>query len=73
MSAVNITTRSKGPLIEDNTLLPKITKIQENVKKIRNNTQIISDLVITRKNVPSISRPVKATENKVESIKKSST
>ena len=47
---VNVTTRSKGPLIEDNTLLPKIKKIQENMKKIRNNTQTlhVPNLVITR-------------------------
>ena len=73
--AVNVTTRSKGPLIEDNTLFPKIKKIQENMKKIRNNTQTqpVPNLVITRKNAPTIRKPVKATENKVESIKKSST
>ena len=73
--AINVTTRRNGPLIEDNTLLPKIKKIQENMKKIRNNTQTppIPDLVITRQNAPTISKPVKAVENKVESIKKSST
>ena len=72
--AINVTTRSKGPLIEDNTLLPKIKKIQENMKKIRNNTQNppIPDLVVTRQNSPSVSKPVKAAENKVESAKKSS-
>ena len=50
LSNVNVTTRSKRPLIEDNTLLPKIKRIQENMKKVRNNTQTqpIPDLVITR-------------------------
>ena len=50
LSDVNVTTRSKGPIIEDNTLLPKIKRIQENLKKAINNTQtqLIPDLVITR-------------------------
>ena len=50
LSDVNVTTRSKGPIIEDNTLLPKIKRIQENLKKFRNTTQaqLIPDLVITR-------------------------
>ena len=50
LSVVNVATRSKGSLYEDNTLLPKIKKIQENMKKIRNNTQTLPapDLVITR-------------------------
>ena len=45
------------------------------MKKIRNNTQTlhVPDLVITRKNTPTISKPMKDAENKVESIKKSST
>ena len=45
------------------------------MKKIRNNTKTppILDLVITRKNAPTISKLVKVTENKVGSIKKSST
>ena len=61
LSIVNVTTRSKGPLIEDNTLVPKIKKIQKNMKKIRNNTQTppVLDLVITRKNTPTISKPGK--------------
>ena len=45
------------------------------MKKIRNNTQTlpVPDLVITRQNAPTISKPVKAAENKVESLKKIST
>ena len=63
MPNVNVTMRRNGPLIEDNTLLPKIKKIQENMNKIRNNTQTppIPNLVITRQDAPSISKPVKAT------------
>ena len=64
LSYVNVTTRSKGPIIEDNTLLPKIKRIQENLKKVRNNTQtqFIPDLIITRKNTPTVSKPVKDTD-----------
>ena len=45
------------------------------MKKIRNNTQTppIPDLAITRQDTPSISKPVKVAEKKVESVKKSST
>ena len=72
LSDVNVTTRSKGPLIEDNTLLPKIKRIQENMKKVRNNTQTqpIPDLVITRQNVPTISKIMNNTKIKVEGVKK---
>ena len=75
ISVVNVETRIKGPLIEDNILHPKIKKISENMKKIKNNTQTlpVPDLVITRHNSPTISKPVKAAENKVESINKIST
>ena len=38
LSNVNVMTRSKGLIIEDNTLLPKIKTIQENLKKVRNNS-----------------------------------
>ena len=43
------------------------------MNKKRNNTQTppILDLVITRQNYPTISKLVKATKSKVESIKKS--
>ena len=72
LSDFNVTIRRKGPIIEDNTLLPKIKRIQENLKKVRNNTQtqIIPDLVITRQNTPTISKPVKESEIKVEGVKR---
>ena len=37
----NVTTRSQNPLKEDNTILPKIKKLQENMKKIKNNTSTV--------------------------------
>ena len=44
------------------------------MKKVRNNTwaQCIPYLVITRKNIPAISKPVKDAERKVEGVKKKS-
>ena len=72
---VNVTNRIKGPITDDNTLLPKIKRIQENLKKVRNNTQtqLIPDLVITRHNTPIVSKTVKDDERKVEGVKKNST
>ena len=37
----NVTTRSQNPLKEDNSILPKIKKLQENMKKIKNNTSTV--------------------------------
>ena len=75
LSYVNVTTRSKGPIIEDNTLLPKIKRIQENLKKVKNNNQtpIILEIVITKKSVPTVSKPINNTERKVEGASKNST
>ena len=33
----NVTTRSQNPLKEDNSILPKIKKLQENMKNVKNN------------------------------------
>ena len=38
ISEKNIATRSQVPFKEDNTIVPKIKKIQETIKKIKNNT-----------------------------------
>ena len=72
LSVVNVTTRSKGPIMDEILLLPKIRKIQESMKKINSNNQTppILDLVITRKKAPVVSNPVKVAESKVESNKK---
>ena len=42
ISETNVTTRSQGPLKEDNTIIPTIEKLQENIKKIKNNTQTVN-------------------------------
>ena len=39
---MNVTTRSQSSLKEDNMILPKIKKLQENMKKIKNNTQTVN-------------------------------
>ena len=72
LSAINVTTRSKGPIIDEKLLLPKIRKIQESMNKISSNTQTppILDLVITRKDSPAISKPMKVAESKMETNKK---
>ena len=38
----NITTRSQNPLKEDNLILPKIKKLQENMKKMKSNTSTVN-------------------------------
>ena len=49
ISEKNVTTRGQVPLKEDNTIMPKIKKLQENMKKIKNNTQTVNipNFVIT--------------------------
>ena len=51
-SETNVTTRSQNPLKEDNLILPKIKKIQENMKKMKNNTSIVNipEFVISNQN-----------------------
>ena len=39
LSAVNVTIRSKGPVMDESILLPKIRNIQKNMKKINSSTQ----------------------------------
>ena len=74
ISETNVTTRSQGPLKEDNTIMPNIKKLQENMKKIKNNTYTVNipDFFITSKNPKAISTSVKSAKNKVENIKKNS-
>ena len=65
----NITTRSQNPLKEDNLILPKIKKLQENMKKMKkmkNNTSTVSmpEFVISNQNAKKVNVPIKPTENK---------
>ena len=72
---MNVTIRSQNSLKEDNMIPPKIKKLQENMKKIKNNTQTINILqfVISSQKTKIVIILVKSTENKVENVKKNST
>ena len=74
ISETNVTTRSQSSLKEDNMILPKIKKLQENMKRIKNNTQTVNipKFVITSQNPKKINVPIKSTENRVENVKKNS-
>ena len=39
VSSVNVMTRSKGPVVDESLLLPKIKKFKESMKKVLSNTQ----------------------------------
>ena len=67
---MNVTTRSQSSLKEDNMILPKIKKLQENMKKIENNTQTINipEFVISIQSPKTVNMPMKSTENKVENV-----
>ena len=56
LSTVNVTTRRKGTIMDEIILLPKIRKIQENMKKISSSTQMPprSDLVTFKKKVTAV-------------------
>ena len=75
LSVVNVITRSNGPIIYESTLLPKIMRIQEKMKKFSSNTQTppIPDLVITRQEAPAVSKNVNIAGSNIETNKKSST
>ena len=72
LSSVNVTTRSKGIVMDESSVLLKIKKMQENMKKIISTTQTTSksDLVDLKDKVPAVSKPVKIVENKTKRIKK---
>ena len=39
ISSINVTTRSKGPVVDESLVLPKIQKVTESLKKILSTTQ----------------------------------
>ena len=69
----NVTTRSQNPVKEDNSILPKIKKLQENMNKMKSNTSTVNiiEFVISNHNPNKVNTPVKPTENKIENVKKS--
>ena len=67
-----MTTRSQRLLKEDNSILPKIKQLQENMKKVQNNTKTdkIHEFTITSQYTKRINMPVKPIEDKVDNVKK---
>ena len=72
LSSVKVTTRSKGPVMDESSVLPKIKKMQENMKKIISTTQTTSKYnpVNIKETTPVVSKLVKTMVNKIEGTKK---
>ena len=72
LSSVNVTTRSKGPVMDERLVLPKIKKMQENMKKIISTTQTTSksNPVNMKYKNPVVSNPIKTVITKTETNKK---
>ena len=72
ISETNVTTRSQGLVKEDNSILPKIKKLQENMKKVQKNTTTnkIPEFTITSQDPKRINMPNKPIEDKVDNVKK---
>ena len=70
-SETNVTTRSQRLLKEDNSILPKIKRLQENVKKIQKSTiaDKIPEFTIISQNPKKINMPVKLVEEKIDNVK----
>ena len=68
----NVTTRSQNPLKEYNSILPKIKKLQENMKKIKNNNSTIKipEFVISSQDPKKVNTPVQPTKIKTDNVKK---
>ena len=71
-STFNVTTRSKGPIMDESLLLPNIGKIQESMTKINSNTQTPpkSNLDIEKDKVTKVSNPMKVVESKKKVTRK---
>ena len=65
---IQVTTRSKGPVVDENLVLPKMKKMKENMKKILSTTQTTpkSNLVNIKQTNPVVHKPVKTVVNKTE-------
>ena len=64
ISKTNVTTRSQGLVKEDKSILPKIKRLQENMKKVQKNTiaDKIPEFTITIQDPKKINMPVKPVE-----------
>ena len=67
-----MTIRSQGLINKDNSILPKIKRLQENVKKIQKSTPTdkIPKFTITSQNPKKINMLVKPVEEKIDNVKK---
>ena len=68
----NVTTRSQGLLNKDNSILPKIKRFKENMKKIqkKKTDDKIPELAITSQDSKQVNMPIKPIEDKVDNVKK---
>ena len=68
----NVTTRSQGLIKENSLMLPKIKRLQENMKKVQNNTTAdkIPEFTITSQDPKKISMHIKPVEEKIDNVKK---
>ena len=72
VSSVNVTTRSKGPIVDGSLVLPKTNKIKETMKKIIITTQMQpkSNSVNIKETNPVVNKPLNTLANKIEGTKK---
>ena len=70
ISETNVTTRSQGLLSKDRSVIPKIKRLQENVKKIQKSTTAdkIPEFTITSQDPKQINMPVKPIEEKTSDV-----
>ena len=66
----NVTTRSQGLIKENSIMLPKIKRLQKNVKKFQNNSSAnkIMEFTITSQNPRQINKPTKPNEEKINNV-----
>ena len=69
----NVTTRSQSLLKEDKSILPKIKKLRENMKKIQKITTTVKipEFTISSQDPKKINIPVKPIEDKIDNVKRS--
>ena len=72
ISETNVTTRSRGLVKEDKSIILKIKRLQENMKKVQKNTKAnkILEFTITSQDPKKINMPVKPIEEKIDNVKK---
>ena len=68
VSSVNVTTRSKGSVVDESLTLPKINKFKENMNKILTTTQKMPESNPVNKNeaIQVVNKPMKTVINKSE-------